>query len=45
MPDSSFRCVIHGSFRKHFEKIKEIYHIFSRAGIEIVAPPYPKYGQ
>lgn len=38
MPDSQFRCVIHGSFRKHLEKIKEIYNIFSRAGIEIIAP-------
>lgn len=34
----SFRCVLHGSFRKHFDLIKETYRIFTRAGIEVLAP-------
>lgn len=33
-----FRCVIHGSFRKHFKEIKRVYEIFTQAGIEVVAP-------
>ncbi len=34
----AFRCVIHGSFQKHFEEIKKIHRIFTNAGIEILAP-------
>ena len=29
---------MHGSFRKHFELIQEVYDIFTAAGIEVVAP-------
>lgn len=32
------RCVLHGSFRKHFELIKKTRRIFSAAGIDIIAP-------
>ncbi len=32
------RCVLHGSFRKHFDLIKEVYDIFTNAGIEVIAP-------
>lgn len=34
----AFRCVLHGSFRKHFELIKEAHKIFTEAGIEVLAP-------
>ncbi|MDP1629099.1 MAG: hypothetical protein Q8L57_00610, partial [bacterium] len=34
----NFRCVLHGSFRKHFEEIKRVYRIFTAAGIEVLAP-------
>lgn len=34
----TFRCVLHGSFRKHFELIKEAHKIFTEAGIEVLAP-------
>lgn len=33
-----FRCVLHGSFRKHFEEIKRVYKLFTQAGIEVLAP-------
>ena len=33
-----FRCVLHGSFRKHFEEIKRIHRLFSQNGIEVLAP-------
>lgn len=33
-----FRCVIHGSFSKHFEEIKRARNVFETAGIEILAP-------
>jgi ADP-ribose pyrophosphatase YjhB (NUDIX family) len=33
-----FRCVLHGSFRKHFAEIQEAYRIFTEAGIEVIAP-------
>lgn len=33
-----FRCVIHGSFRKHFDAIKEAHRVFTAAGIEVLAP-------
>lgn len=35
---SKFRCVIHGSFRKHFDEIKRAREIFTKAGIEVLAP-------
>ena len=34
----SFRCVLHGSFRKHFDLVKETHRIFTEAGIEVLAP-------
>jgi len=34
----NFRCVLHGSFRKHFSEIKKAYKIFTEAGIEVLAP-------
>jgi len=37
-PKPTFRCVLHGSFRKHFELIKEAYKVFTEAGIEVLAP-------
>jgi len=37
MPDD-FRCVIHGSFSKHFDEVKKTVEIFSAAGIEVLAP-------
>lgn len=33
-----FRCVLHGSFRKHFSEIQRIHKIFTNAGIEVLAP-------
>lgn len=36
--DTKIQCVLHGSFRKHFELIKEVYDVFTAAGIEVVAP-------
>lgn len=38
LPQKPFRCVLHGSFRKHFELIKRVHAIFTRAGIEVIAP-------
>lgn len=35
---SEFRCVIHGSFSKHFDEIKRTADIFTAAGIEVLAP-------
>jgi nucleoside triphosphatase len=35
---SDFRCVIHGSFSKHFDEIRRTAEIFTAAGIEILAP-------
>jgi nucleoside triphosphatase len=35
---NNFRCVIHGSFSKHFNEIKKAAEIFSSAGIEVLAP-------
>lgn len=34
----NFRCVIHGSFQKHFDEIKKTHRIFTNAGIEVLAP-------
>ena len=33
-----FRCVLHGSFGKHFEEIKRIHGLFTENGIEVLAP-------
>jgi nucleoside triphosphatase len=35
---NTIRCVIHGSFRKHFGLIKQAYSVFTEAGIEVLAP-------
>lgn len=32
------KCIIHGSFRKYYDIIKETADIFSTAGIEVIAP-------
>ncbi|MBM3199786.1 NUDIX domain-containing protein [Candidatus Woesearchaeota archaeon] len=32
------RCVLHGSFRKNFDLIKDVYDTFTNAGIEVIAP-------
>lgn len=36
----SFRCVLHGSFRKHFELITKIHRLFTEAEIEVLAPRF-----
>ena len=36
--EAKFKCVLHGSFRRHFKEIKEIRRIFTEAGIEVLAP-------
>ncbi|MEK9158286.1 MAG: NUDIX domain-containing protein, partial [Patescibacteria group bacterium] len=33
-----FRCVLHGSFQKHFIEIQRIHRLFTDAGIEVLAP-------
>lgn len=33
-----FRCVIHGSFGKHFAEIQRVARIFQAAGIKVLAP-------
>lgn len=35
---SKFKCILHGSFNKHFELISEVHNIFTKAGIEVFAP-------
>ncbi len=35
---TSIRCVIHGSFSKHFDEIQRVHALFSQAGIEVLAP-------
>ena len=37
---ANFRCVLHGSFGKHFEEIKRVYNLFTQAGIEVLAPAF-----
>ena len=32
------KCVLHGSFRKHFDSVRYAYDIFTKAGIEVIAP-------
>lgn len=36
--DAQFRCVIHGSFGKHFDEIQRVARIFQLAGIQVLAP-------
>ncbi|HSX44968.1 MAG TPA: NUDIX domain-containing protein [Candidatus Saccharimonadales bacterium] len=33
-----FRCIIHGSFSKHFAEIQKTSEIFTKAGISVLAP-------
>jgi hypothetical protein len=33
-----FKCIIHGSFSKHFKEIQRAAEIFRAAGIEVLAP-------
>jgi ADP-ribose pyrophosphatase YjhB (NUDIX family) len=35
---SGFKCVLHGSFQKHFDELKQAREIFEAAGIEVLAP-------
>lgn len=35
-----FRCVLHGSFRKHFGEIKKVHRLFTKNGIEVLAPEF-----
>jgi nucleoside triphosphatase len=37
-PQPKIKCILHGSFRKHFKLIQEVHDIFTAAGIEVVAP-------
>ncbi len=34
----TFRCVLHGSFQKHFSEIQRIHRLFTSAGVEVLAP-------
>ena len=36
--EAKIRCILHGSFRKHFDLIQEVHDIFTAAGIEVIAP-------
>lgn len=36
--EKKFRCVLHGSFRKHFGEIVRVKRIFEAAGVEVLAP-------
>lgn len=35
---TKFRAVIHGSFNKHFDLIQKTHRLFTKAGIEVLAP-------
>ena len=37
-PKARFRCVLHGSFRKHLPEIIRVKRIFEAAGIEVLVP-------
>lgn len=37
---TTFRCVIHGSFSKHFSEIVRVSKLFEDAGIEVLAPKH-----
>lgn len=32
------RCILHGSFGKHFDEIQRVHKIFTEAGVEVLAP-------
>ncbi|MDP3640490.1 MAG: hypothetical protein Q8R53_04815 [Nanoarchaeota archaeon] len=32
------KCILHGSFRKHFDLLQEVYALFTSSGIEVLAP-------
>jgi len=32
------RCILHGSFSKHFDAIQKVHQLFTDAGIEVLAP-------
>lgn len=33
-----FRCILHGSFSKHFTDIQKVHQLFADAGIQVLAP-------
>ncbi len=35
---TTIRCVLHGSFRKHFSEIVRIHRLFTKAGLHVLAP-------
>ncbi len=35
---NNFRCILHGSLRKHYKEIKKVHGLFTQAGIEVLAP-------
>lgn len=35
---SKFRCILHGSFSKHFDEIQRVHKLFTNAGIKVLAP-------
>lgn len=35
---NKFRCILHGSFSKHFEEIQYVHKLLTDAGIEVLAP-------
>ncbi|CAN5748876.1 hypothetical protein BH11PAT2_BH11PAT2_01440 [soil metagenome] len=36
--EPKIRCILHGSFRKHFDLIQEVHDTFMAGGIEVIAP-------
>jgi ADP-ribose pyrophosphatase YjhB (NUDIX family) len=36
--NNNFRCILHGSFSKHFDVIQHVHKLFTDAGIEVLAP-------
>lgn len=40
--EKNLRCVIHGSFRKHFKLIQNTHQLFTDSGIDIIAPESSK---
>lgn len=42
MNSKKIKCIIHGSFRKHFDIIKDVSNLFTTAGIEVIAPEISK---
>lgn len=37
---TKFKCVIHGSFGKHFDEIKRVHELFTENGIDVLAPSF-----